>query len=331
MSDKPVVSVIILNFNGKKYLDRCLTSLKECVIPGGGMEVMVVDNGSSDGSVEYLQQHHPWARIVPLGENLGWAEGNNRGAIVADGNHLIFLNNDTEVHPRMVSLLVERMMRDHRIGAAGPLVMDFHRRDTIGTTGCYWSTLGLTGAVGKGERAGTERTTAIFAPSGVALAVEKDAFFRCGGFDPAHFLYCEEVDLCWRMYSRGLDCEVVPEAIVYHIERGSPLASERYVFYQTRNRLLVLIKNERRLLFRLMVAVAVTVGQSLALLLRGRRPAARATLRGVKEALLSPMLNGALERRRKNILNDNAGRRMLGPVQTLTLLMRRLKRGTFNI
>ncbi|MBI1841351.1 MAG: glycosyltransferase family 2 protein [Verrucomicrobia bacterium] len=257
----PDISVVILNYNGKRWLPRCLASLREQTC-WDRMEVIVADNASQDGS-DLLSQEllagWPRARFAQNGGNLGYCEGNNRGAKLASGRYLFFLNNDTWLAPNCLALLV-REMDARGAGAGSPQVLNYQDGALQGYGRSGFDSFGYyspeTGESGPPRR--------LFISPGCAYCIRADLFDRLGGFDAEFFMYADETDLSWRVWVAGESVICVPEAKLYHWGAGAsaPVNSNEPPrfrtsvfsrFHSNRNTLLVLLKSAENLLLILVV------------------------------------------------------------------------------
>lgn len=251
-----LLSVVVLNYNGTQWLERCLESLRSQTL-SEEIEVIVADNASPDSSNQLAQRvMEGWTRgrTLQLGANLGYSEGNNRAARDASGKYILFLNNDTWLEP---DCLEQLLAGAQAAGAAvaTPLVLDY-ASDTVQSTG--WSGFDCFGFL-SGPRRRTRRPE-IFVASGCSLLVEAETFRALGGFDSEFFMYADEYDLCWRSWLVGGKVILVPSARVHH--RGAAFVNPRGCqavvesrtsdtkrFYANRNSLLVLLKNCHSFLF----------------------------------------------------------------------------------
>jgi GT2 family glycosyltransferase/glycosyltransferase involved in cell wall biosynthesis len=247
VSPKPEVSVIVLNFNGLPHLQACLDSLAALEGPAEQREVLLVDNGSTDGSPAWVRARFPWVRVVELGENVGFAEGNNRGVREARGRIVVFLNTDTRADPAWLRELVAPLLAGERtLAATASRMLDW---DGTGVDfPVYATVLGMPyGAAG--DRSvrrpeDYERPQFLLFASGGAMAIRRDVFLEVGGFDADYFMYHEDVDLGWRLWVAGYRVLYVPTAVVYHRSGGSSSGdpSSRY-FLGERNALVTVVKN----------------------------------------------------------------------------------------
>lgn len=241
--DAPTVSIVIINWNGKEHLARCLASLEAQTYRD--FEVIVVDNGSADGSVAFLRERYPTVHLICNDRNLGFARANNQGIAVARGRYIVILNNDSQTEPQWLEALVSAAERHPEIGAFAPLVLFNDRRDTVDSAGLTISVLGHGVQNLLGER--VERVAEVhevFGVSGTAALFRRELLQDVGLFDEDYFAYYEDVDLAWRARLRGWRARLVPEAIVYHahsatLGRGSPFKKRLL----TRNRLWTIAKD----------------------------------------------------------------------------------------
>lgn len=245
----PTVSVIIVNWNGLKYLETCLCSLKALDYPRSKLEVIIVDNNSSDGSVEYIRENFPSVVLSLLDDNYGFCVPNNEGASIASGEYLVFLNNDTEVSRGWLRALVQPAVEDRDVVSCASRMLYYDRRDFINTAGGKITLIGGGFYRGYGARNGPLYDKPGYTGFGCAAGVlaRKDFFLSTGGFDEDHFAACEEHDLGWKAWLYGYKVAYAPDAIMYHRESGTfgtrSNADARKVFLNTRNRLFNMVKN----------------------------------------------------------------------------------------
>jgi GT2 family glycosyltransferase len=266
----PKVSVIIVNYNGREYLEACLLSvLAEEKID---LEVILVDNDSQDGSADYVEQTFPQVRVIRNEINGGFSQGNNVGARKARGEYLAFLNPDTVVDPGWLTPLIAALEADPRARLATPKIMQLRDEQRINTCGNQIHFTGLTLCRGLGmDESNFSYPEEVDAVSGAAFVIRKQDFKKLGGLDERFFLYMEDTDLSVRARLAGYKCVYVPTSIVYHDYTlyFGPLKT----FYQERNRYLMLLKGLRWrtllvLLPALFMAEVVTWGFTI---LRDRR------------------------------------------------------------
>jgi GT2 family glycosyltransferase len=229
-----MISVVILNFNGKRYLEKCLSALESQTYRD--FEVIVVDNASSDGSVDYLEAHFPSARIVENEKNLGFAGGTNSGIRLAKGEYILTLNNDTQVDRRFLECLVEAMQSDKSAGmCASKMLLPDGRINSAGIclsrSGAAWDRGMFEPDCGQ-----YDHQQEIFGACAGAALYRKEMLDEIGLFDEDFFLYMEDVDLAFRAKLAGWKCIYIPEAVVYHHHGGTAgFGSDLAVYYGNRN------------------------------------------------------------------------------------------------
>jgi GT2 family glycosyltransferase len=235
----PTVSVIVVNYNGRSYLDGCLGS----VLATGGAEVelIVVDNNSTDGSADYVAQRYPEVQLLRRTVNDGYGAGNNWGAMAARGEYLLILNPDTVVTSGWWEILITALKQHPQAGMVTPKILMLNDPEQINTAGNDVHLTGLTMCRNAGQPAdGMTETAVVSAVSGAAFAIRRDLFLEIGGFDAAYFLYMEDTDLSLRVQLSGYCCLLIPEAVVYH--DYSLRFGPQKTYFQERNRYLLLLK-----------------------------------------------------------------------------------------
>jgi GT2 family glycosyltransferase len=216
MEERYLVSVMILNQNGKNVLKECLQSLLPHIPEA--VEVLVVDNGSTDGSQMMVEQEFPRARLVAHEVNLGFSRGYNAAVPFARGRFLIFLNNDMTVERGWLEPLIHPLLAEPDVGATGPLVV-LQGLGLIEHAGAYVKFWTGASPYGFGQNPAEWTGRSCFEPfyvSGGAMAVRKELFQRLGGFDENMWAYYEDLDLCWRIRLAGYRIKCCPKSIVYH-------------------------------------------------------------------------------------------------------------------
>jgi len=244
VSGLPRATVAIVNWNGRHLLEECLPSVFALDYPPEELECVVVDNGSSDGSVAWLQALWPQVRIVAHPDNGGFAAAANDAAAAANGEVVAFLNNDCRVAPTWLRHLVEALAAAGA-AAAGSCMLDWsgERVDFDGAAMNFHGH-GSNRSFGRDYVAGGSRAPepALFACGG-AMVVERARFLATGGFDAEYFAYFEDVDLGWRLWVEGERVLYVPDAVAFHRHRGSGMDRARWRFLLERNALASLFKN----------------------------------------------------------------------------------------
>lgn len=245
MHQCPKVSVVILNWNGRPYLRGCLTSVFDQIYHN--YEVIVVDNGSTDGSVEYVRTNFPTAKVVTNERNLGFAQGNNIGIKEAFGDsdvkYIATLNNDTVVERDWLAPLIDIMEADESIGSCQSKILSFQYPDITDNIGITICRDGSACNRGINKRDTCHAMEEIFGVCAAAAIYRRRALEEVGLFDEIFFAYMEDVDLAWRLRLKGWRSVVVPSSIVYHIHSASASSSRFTLFLIHRNTIFVLIKN----------------------------------------------------------------------------------------
>lgn len=237
-------SIIIPNYNGKRFLDTCLVALRAQTHPHELTEVILVDDASTDDSVAYIREHYPEVKVVQLERNSGLAIGCNAGARAATGDLLVMLNNDTEAEPGWLAALVAAAEAHPYAGAIASKMLLFDRRDTLHNAGDVMGADGIprNRGVWQVDTGQFDADTCVFGGCGGAVAYRRAAWEAAGGFDERLFMYLEDVDLAWRLQLLGWDAVFAPDARLYHqlsATGGGTLAS----YYTGRNTLWVIAKD----------------------------------------------------------------------------------------
>lgn len=238
------VSIIVINRDGLEHLETCFTSLKETV--GEGIELVLLDNASSDGSVEYVRSHFPSVSVIENAENQGFAGGYDRAIRDSRARWVVLLNNDTEVSSGWLDELLLAAQGEN-VAAVGARLMGFADRTVVDHAGGKITVGGGGIDLDKGEK--TLPKTAEPYPTGfgcgACLMVRRDLFVKLGGFDSRYVIYHEDVDFCWKAWIAGYRVLHVPKAIVFH--KGGATMGEHEnpnrVFLGQHNRLANLIAN----------------------------------------------------------------------------------------
>ena len=219
-------SVVIVNFNGRHHLEKCLPSLERS--SPRAAEVILVDNGSSDDSVEWVRAHHPSVRILPMGENLGFGEANRRGALEARGDFLVLLNSDTEVEDEWLPPLLAALRDEPEVAATCSTLRLLATPELLNGLGGGMTRLAY--AFDHGflfpyepwtPKSGEPKRRDVLFPTAAAMAMRRREFFELGGFDPAFFMYHEDVDLGWRLWLLGRRVVLCRGSVVRHAFGGT--------------------------------------------------------------------------------------------------------------
>ena len=238
------VSVIVVNWNGREHLDTCFRSVLAQTLPG--VESIMVDNGSTDGSIDYLRAHFGAAvRVVALPTNVGYGAALNVGMQAARGHYLFALNNDTELERECLAALCTAAERYPTAGSFAPKIMSFDDRQCIDNVGHLLYADGLSRGRGRLEddHGQYDREEEILLFSGCAVLLRREMLADIGTFDEDLFAYCEDTDLGLRAQLAGWHCRAVPGAVVYHKYSASTAHySPMKAFLVERNRAWVALK-----------------------------------------------------------------------------------------
>src|SRR6266567_6280515 len=240
----PETSVIILNWNGKLFLPDCLGAMRRQTFRD--FETILVDNGSTDGSVEYVRTHFPEVKLLALPDNLGFTGGNIAGYEQASGDLIILLNNDTEAHPSWLEEIRQASHANPKAGSFASKMMYFDERGRVENCGFDLGIAGATVDLGRDEPNGPEwiRPQRVFGACGGAATYRRKMLEDIGFLDPEFVMIYEDADLSFRAQLRGYECVYVPGAIVYHRYRVTiGKVPSRQVFYSQRNIEFVYLKN----------------------------------------------------------------------------------------
>jgi GT2 family glycosyltransferase len=286
----PFVSVIVLNYNGGKFIKNCLDSLKKTNYDAKSHEIIVVDNASTDNSIEIIKSYGPWIKFVQTGKNLGYSGGNNAGVSVAKGKYVAFLNPDTTVDKNWLLELVNSIESDNTLGACSSKVLYSSDKTRINTIGGFWSVLGLSGSLGGGKNKDDfKESVYTFYPTGCSMIINKKLYTSLGKFDDDYFLYCEDPDIGWRLWDSGYKVALAPKSIVYHLVSASLRGLDKksygnlFYFYNTRNGLITIVKNATRfdLLWMVPLYMVSWLTLSLLFLVRGKFRAFKSIIKGL--------------------------------------------------
>ena len=243
------LSVVILNWNGRRHLERYLPSV--VAHTEGDAEVVVADNGSTDDSLQWLRLNYPDVRVIRLDRNYGFAGGYNRALREVESEYVLLLNSDVEVTAGWWQPLVEVLDTESDVAAVAPkLLADMERTkfEYAGAAGGFIDYLGYPFCRGRilsnveEDRGQYDDRRDIFWASGAAMCCRREVFESLGGFDEDFFAHMEEIDLQWRMQLAGWRIVVEPKSVVYHLGGGTLPASSRKIFLNHRNNLAMLFK-----------------------------------------------------------------------------------------
>jgi GT2 family glycosyltransferase len=236
------VSIIVVNWNGQRFLEDCLSSL--CRQTYTKREIILVDNGSMDSSVLYVKENFPDVKIVELRDNTGFTGGNAAGLKSSDGEFVALVNNDTRADDQWLENLVQPMLDNSTVGiCASKLLFEAGRTINSAGDGLTTAAVGLNRGLGK-DGALFSNPEFVFGACGAAVLYRRRMLDEIGFFDEHFFLYDEDTDLNFRAQLAGWKCVYVPTAIVYHKSNAtSGRLSDVHVYYHSRNLEFVWLKN----------------------------------------------------------------------------------------
>jgi len=242
---------VILNYNGRSYLEKFLPSVFASTYPG--KKIIVADNGSTDDSVLYLANNFKDAEIILLDKNYGFAGGYNKALSKVKSDYYILLNSDVEVMPNWIEPLIDLMESDKNIAACQPKILSYYNKNFFehaGACGGWMDTLGYAFARGRifdiceEDKGQYNSLTKVFWATGAALCIRSELFHELQGFDSHFFAHMEEIDLCWRLQRKGYSVYCCPSSVVYHVGGGTlPKTNSRKTFLNFRNNFIMLLKN----------------------------------------------------------------------------------------
>lgn len=246
----PKISIIIPHLNGKHHLDDCLGSLRRQTFTD--FEVLLVDNGSTDGTQAYVREQFPEVKIIELGQNLGFTGACNAGWIASTGELIILLNNDTEVDPNWLREVWQAFAQQPQVGIVASKMLLFDQRDIFHTAGDFYRVDGLPGNRGVWQKdvGQFDQPEPVFSACGGSAAYRRTMLDEIGFLDDDFFFSCEDVDIGWRAQLAGWQVLYVPTAVVYHKLKatgGSVIGS----YYDGRNFLYLIWKNYPTTLLRI--------------------------------------------------------------------------------
>lgn len=255
MNDAPFVFVIVLNYNGRKYLKDCLSSLESQTY--ANCRVIVCDNASTDDSIEYIKRNFPSTIIIQNKKNLGFAKGNNvaiKFALKQGADYVFLLNNDTISEKGLIERLIKVARTNNEIGIVGPKILDIRNTSLVHEIGMTCDIFGFPIAIR--EESGKQTISEVFYVSGCAMLIKQEVLNRVGLFDEEYFMFAEDLDLCWRAQLAGYLVFVDRAARAYHASGGSITGgivkersyttNVRRIYLREKNTLRTLIKNYSR-------------------------------------------------------------------------------------
>lgn len=246
------ISIVLLNWNGRHFLEKFLPGIVQY---SSGCEIVVADNHSSDGSIEYVQKKFPQVRLIQFNENFGFCKGYNKALKQVDADYYILLNTDVEVTPGWIEPVIFLMESDNSIAVCQPKILSWHNRisfEYAGAAGGFIDVLGYPFCRGRilneieEDKGQYNDDRLIFWASGACFFIRSSLFHRYGGFDERFFAHMEEIDLCWRLINGGYKIFFCGKSSVYHVGGGTlPQGNTKKTYLNFRNNLLMLSNNLR--------------------------------------------------------------------------------------
>lgn len=243
--DYSKIAILILNFNGKKLLKNCIRSLMKIV--SKEVDIYVIDNGSRDGSIQYVLEHFPSVTIFSLGCNLGFSRAYNLAVRTLNYPYIVLLNNDTVVSDEWLGNLFRAIQEDPLTAAAGSKILLLDNKNILNHAGAKITSIGGGYDIGlfDKDQKKYDKRYPVGAVCGASMMIKRDIFVKIGGFDEAFFSYFEDTDYCWRCLMYGYSILYVPRSVIYHEFGGTwgQNISMSRVFHSEKNRLSTIIKN----------------------------------------------------------------------------------------
>jgi GT2 family glycosyltransferase len=245
------IAVVILNWNGKKFLEKFLPSVIERSRKDA--EIIIADNASSDGSIEYLKKYHPEIRIIRLEKNYGFATGYNLALKKVSADYYILLNSDIEVTDNWIMPVIRVLEKDPLIAACQPKIRSYHEPEKFeyaGAAGGFIDKYGYPFCQGRlfqsleTDNGQYDNIAEVFWATGACMFVRASVYHELGGFDDDFFAHMEEIDFCWRAKNKGYKIYYTPESKIFHIGGGTlPKNNSRKTYLNIRNNIIMLYKN----------------------------------------------------------------------------------------
>ena len=289
------ISIVILNWNGADYLKQFLPLLIEKT-QHPAVEIVVADNGSTDDSLTVLKEQFPTVKLLSFEKNYGFATGYNKALSLLETDYFVLLNSDVEVTDNWLQPMLNYMDEHETIAACQPKIRSYHNRNKFeyaGAAGGFIDKYGYPFC--RGRILGTveqdngqyDDVVSVFWATGACLFIRSKAFWEAGGLDDEFFAHMEEIDLCWRLRSRGHGIVCVPQSVVYHVGGGTLAAENPFKTYLNfRNGLLMLYKNlpDKQTLNKVMTArFFLDYLAAIHLLLTGRWKNARMVIKARRD------------------------------------------------
>lgn len=247
---QPSVAIVILNWNGKHYLEQFLPSV--LATNYSNYKIIVADNGSTDDSPGYLQNNYPQVELIILKQNYGFAKGYNEALKQVNADYYMLLNSDVEVQPDWLQPMVKLLEKENAV-VCQPKILAFKNRNLFeyaGGSGGWLDLFGYPFARGRifdiceEDKGQFDKTEEVFWASGAAMLIKSEVYHQLNGFDEYFFAHQEEIDLCWRIHLAGYKIFCCPQSVICHVGGGTlPRGNSKKTFLNFRNNQILLAKN----------------------------------------------------------------------------------------
>ena len=249
-TQKIKTAVVILNWNGRKWLEKFLPNL---LLYSSGSKVFIADNASTDDSISFVKMHYPQFNIIVNETNGGFSKGYNQALKEINAEYYILLNSDVDVTNEWIPPIIKLMDSDNSVAACQPKVLDFNNKvkfEYAGASGGYIDNLGYPFCRGRvfdsieDDNGQYDDVAEIFWATGACICLRSSYFWEIGGFDEDFFAHQEEIDLCWRLKNKGYKIMVQPKSFIFHVGGGTlSVGSAVKTYLNFRNNLYMLFKN----------------------------------------------------------------------------------------
>lgn len=244
---QPLVSIVIPNYNGKKWLKGLLPTLEKTTYPN--KEIIVVNNGSTDDSYNFLKKNYPDVRVIELKKNRGFAGANNIGVKKARGKYVLLLNNDTQVPPDFLEPIVAKMEKDKSIGVIQPMIRSLRKKSVLDASSSFFTSSGFMYHYGYYQPFSKPQYNIehlVYSAKGACLFTRRFDYLELGGLDEDFITYVEESDYCHRIWLSGKKVIYYPKSHIFHWGGGDMSVMERSettIYRSFKNRFYSYIKN----------------------------------------------------------------------------------------
>ncbi len=246
MERKPLVSVIIVNYNGRRFIPDFFSSLFKQTY--SNFETIFVDNNSADDSVTYVKHNYPRVKIIEHKDNSGYAEGNNIGYRNSKGEFILIINNDTILKEDLIEKMLHAFDEISNLGAVQPMVRLMNKKENLDACGSFWTNTGFNYHYGIYKKASLpiyNNSFPVYGIKGMCMMIPRKVVEKTGLFDSDFWCYFEETDFCHRVWLAGYECWYYPKSYIYHFMGGTSNRKPQSViqFHSFKNRLCSYLKN----------------------------------------------------------------------------------------